>query len=183
LLYGREPKLPIDVNLSSHASVDEEEFSIEYVKHVVDVMQKIRDAAINEAHKAIDIAQEKQRKQYNSRHQPKDPLKEGDRVLLKNLKRSDRKGGKATLPWLGPYTILEVFHNNTCRLSSQSGELAKKYNLCNLKRYHDISSEEVINANNTAAEQPDQGDLWIPLLHLKDTEKKNYMKQQRSLNR
>jgi Ulp1 family protease len=56
-------------------------------------------------------------------------------VLLRNLKRADRKGGKTSSPWLGPYKVVEIFSNNTCRLESENGELKKIHNVGNLKKF------------------------------------------------
>lgn len=142
LLYGRHPKLPVDVGREEMTTEkDDEEFSSEYVKKVVQVMQQVHDVALDNAHEAIKVAQTRQKKQYNARHESKLKLKPGDRVLLKNLRRADRKGGKSALPWMGPYSIGEVFDNNTCSLVSETGVLAKRQNLCNIKLFRDRQDE------------------------------------------
>jgi len=65
-------------------------------------------------------------------------LKQGDKVLLRNLKRADRKGGKSTLPWIGPYTVEETYGNGTCTLKGGKGVIKAKQNMCNLKLYVEV---------------------------------------------
>ena len=48
-------------------------------------------------------AQEKQKRDH--RHLKRNDIKVGDKVLLRNNKRNDRKGGKFTFKWLGPYEV------------------------------------------------------------------------------
>ena len=56
-------------------------------------------------------------------------------MLLRNLKRDDRKGGKSSTPWLGSYTLVDIFSNNTCGLESKNGELKQIQNLGSLKQF------------------------------------------------
>jgi len=42
----------------------------------------------------------------------------GDKVLLKNLRRNDRKGG---MPWIGSFTIESILDKNTCTLKKEIG--------------------------------------------------------------
>jgi len=102
LLYAREPKLTVDVGMQSNvteADDEKEEFSTEYVKAVVSVMSEIRSSMSESAHQRVAKAQEKQKRNYNCRHELKDLLHSGDLALLRNIKRTDRKGGKSALPW------------------------------------------------------------------------------------
>ena len=94
LLYGREPKLPIDVTLCPGEMASSDEFSEAYVKHVSEVMFSIRQATNATAHNAIQNAQLQQRVAYNKRHKSSITFQVDDQVLLRNLKRIDRKGGK-----------------------------------------------------------------------------------------
>ena len=61
-------------------------------------MQDIRDQCKASATANIKKAQAIQQEDYNQRHKTAYSYKPGDLVLLKNLKRADRKGGKASLP-------------------------------------------------------------------------------------
>jgi hypothetical protein len=60
----------------------------------------------------------------------------GDKVLKKNARRDDRKGGKQEFRWLGPYTITSVTKNGLYKLkkgnqylkAAISGNMLKAYN-------------------------------------------------------
>ncbi|MPC38862.1 hypothetical protein E2C01_032378 [Portunus trituberculatus] len=56
-------------------------------------MQEIREQCIVSATANIQKAQAKQQEDFNQRHKTAYSYKPGDLVLLKNLKRADRKGG------------------------------------------------------------------------------------------
>ena len=65
-------------------------------------------------------------------------IKAKDKVWLKSQKRLDRKGGKFSYKWLGPYVIGEVSKKGLCTLINQHGnELSKTYNVGLLKPYLD----------------------------------------------
>ena len=71
------------------------EFDEDYVVKVAQAMQDIRDQCKASATANIKKAQAKQQEDYNQRHKTAYSYKPGDLVLLKNLKRADRKGSKA----------------------------------------------------------------------------------------
>lgn len=64
-------------------------------------------------------------------------FKVGDKVLLKNLRREDRKGGWALMPWIGPYIIHEIINNNLCFLKNGEKILKTKHLLKNIKKFHE----------------------------------------------
>jgi len=82
----------------------------------------------------IKTAQSIQKEHYDKKHQRQE-FNVGDQVLLKNLVREDRKGGRFTERRTGPYTVAEVCGKNTYLLSDQSKVLKKKVNSKNLTRY------------------------------------------------
>ena len=126
ILYNRHPVLPLDLQFRQEVS-DAKELNID---EIIESMVNIREQIEKTAGVNIKKAQERQRNSYNSRHENKAPIKEGDKVLLRNLKRDDRKGGKVSKPWLGPYTCQNLYKNNCCQLQSNDGTLLKKkYNL------------------------------------------------------
>ena len=61
----------------------------------------------------------------------------GDKVLLYNLRRADRKGGKQTDPWDGPYEVAQVFEKGLYSLINPSTKhnLKAKVNGCHLKPF------------------------------------------------
>ena len=63
-------------------------------------------------------------------------LSVGSKVLLKNMRRTDRKGGKEADPWIGPYVVTEVKESGTCKLMNKRGVTLKKmYNAACLKLF------------------------------------------------
>jgi len=75
---------------------------------------------------------------YAKRHPRADSVfNVGDKVLLKNLRREERKGGWALMPWIGPYTIHEITNNNSCVLKNGEKILKTKHLFKNLKQYHE----------------------------------------------
>ena len=112
MLYGRKALLPIEndafpqgaeVITTDESPVDEKELQ-EQLSRILNVQSVIHQ----EAAKRIDKAQKRQKKDYKRRHQLKTEFSIGEKVLLYNLRRADRKGGKGCLPYDGPYFIDKV---------------------------------------------------------------------------
>lgn len=97
-------------------------------------MIDMRDVMEHSAKINIVELQKRQRNSYAKRHRTGFIFKKNDKVLVRNLKRDDRKGGWQNMPWLGPYIIESVVGNN-CVLKSGNKILKKKRNLCNLKPF------------------------------------------------
>lgn len=172
LLYNREPKLPVDVQYGIQNQSAAFEFDEDYVVKVAQAMQDIRDQCRASATANIQKAQAKQQQDYNQRHKTAYSYKPGDLVLLKNLKRADRKGGKASLPWSGPFKLEKLLANNTCVLSSSNVELKKKQNLCNLKPFVQRSTDDSVSDQpHASAEANILTRMWIPSLGLTDEDK------------
>ena len=133
LLYNRHPTLPIDIKYNlvkdSNDTANDDPYDFETFRAVLNSSSKMRDAAHNKASQNIKKAQKKQQKDYNKRHNtPPSTLPIGSKVLLQNLKRQDRKGGKFTFKWIGPYIIQSISKTGLCALSNQKGvTLKKKY--------------------------------------------------------
>lgn len=66
-------------------------------------------------------------------------------MLHYNLRRADRKGGKQTDPWDGPYEVLQVCENGLYCLINASTKIAlkKKVNGCNLKPFFECATLKV----------------------------------------
>ena len=55
-------------------------------------------------------------------------------ILVENSQQKERKGGKLTDRWLGPYTINRNLRKGVYELKRSSGKLLKKkYNIARLK--------------------------------------------------
>lgn len=182
LMYGREAVLPVDVHhdLESsqvHNMTLDTEFNEEYVRRVVDAMSIIRQAVFDSASSHIKQAQGTQAKNYNDRLSNVHHVKAGDNVYLRNLRRDDRKGGKITMPWLGPYTVMEVFENKTCRLRGQKGNLKKKQHLsnlklCNLREEETLDKQVEYNCDTDviSCSRYSQSERWMTELGVNDSD-------------
>ena len=61
-------------------------------------------------------------------------------VLVENSRQKERKGGKLTDRWLGPYTANRNLGKGVYELKSSSGKVLKnKYNIARLKVIHLIT--------------------------------------------
>ena len=123
LLYNRHPTLPIDIKYNlvkgSNDTANDDPYDFETFRAVLNSSSKMRVAAHNKASQNIKKAQEKQQKDYNKRQNtPPSTLPIGSKVLLQNLKRQDRKGGKLTFKWIGPYIIQSISKTGLCALSN-----------------------------------------------------------------
>ena len=143
MLYGHKALLPIEneafpqsdtdaeVISTDESPVDEKELQ-EQLSRILNVQSVIHQ----EAAKNIDKAQKRQKKDYERRHQIKTEFSIGEKVLLNNLRRADRKGDKGCLPYDGPYFIDKVLSNRgVYQVKTMDGKMLKqKQNSCNLKK-------------------------------------------------
>jgi len=122
LMFGRAPVLPIEMAIKSKPSSTDsdslsgtdEDASSDFDEKVR-IMMHVRDQVKAQAMQNINKAQERQKKSYDAKHQPL-KFKEGDVVLLRNMRNEARKGGKLQQPWSGPYTISKVLPKGLYRL-------------------------------------------------------------------
>ena len=92
----------------------------------------------------IKKAQEKQKRDFDRRHLSSTNVKVRNRVLLENKRRHDRKGGKFSYRWLGPYTVKALNKNGLASLESSKGIVLKqKCNSAVLMPYIEHANEEV----------------------------------------
>ncbi|XP_061181232.1 uncharacterized protein LOC133189855 [Saccostrea echinata] len=108
LIYGRKVVLPIQLDIPTtvpnmQRQQTEEEFDEIYSDRITSFVEllKAHDAAKDN----ISIEQKKQKTYYDRKHGTADLLQPGQRVLLRNSKRINRKGDKMLHRWTGPYTI------------------------------------------------------------------------------
>lgn len=184
LMYNRQPTLPVDIKYDlikdSLGNPNDDPYDFETFSAVLMSTSKMRDAAHDQASQNIKKAQGKQRRDYNNRHcTPLSKLQIGSKVLLQNLKRKDRKGGKFTYKWIGPYTVQSISKTGMCVLSNQNGiTLKKKYNVSILKEFHSDNPESLPARNvEDTAPQPaeivdDEDDVSQPLKFDEDSDPK-----------
>ena len=98
----------------------------------------LRQKAYQKAGENIIKAQKKQQRDYNRRHTIPTSLKAKDKIWLKNQRRLDKKDGKFSYKWHGPYIVESISKKGPCTFRNQGGvELSKKYNVAFLKPYID----------------------------------------------
>ena len=115
-------------------------------------MMSIRNQVKAQAIQNIEKAQERQKKSYNAKHQPL-KFKEGDTVLLKNVRNEARKGVKLERAWSGPYTISKVLPKGLHKLRKEDGtELKASVNSSRLKIYYQPVESQP--KKDTSAEKP-----------------------------
>ena len=117
MIYNREPILPIDVKHNLVAASNEqdmellgdnEQFQRSMFNAVLSSVKSLREEMHEEALKNIQKAQAKQKKDYDRRHSHASIIKIGDKVLREDCKRGDRKGGKFSYKWLGPFVVHSI---------------------------------------------------------------------------
>ena len=142
-MYNRHPILPIDIKydlIDNNADREPESnpYNITTFQAVLESAALIREATNEKVIQNIKRNQAKQQKDYNNRHSTiSATLSIGSKVLLQNQRRQDRKGGKFSYTWIGPYTIKSISKTGLCVLINEKGfVLKKKYNLSLLKPYN-----------------------------------------------
>ncbi|KAL5457687.1 hypothetical protein EMCRGX_G034973 [Ephydatia muelleri] len=107
LMYGREAVLPIQLHTSNvdngHAIP---EIESEAQRHAAR-LDTIRTETFMKVASNIENAQAKQKLYYDRKH-AKAEFKLGSPVLLRNMRKLSRKGGKMDDEWTGPFTIAEL---------------------------------------------------------------------------
>ena len=148
LLYNHEPILPIDIKyaLVNEGNDSEQPFDKETFHAVLSSSKSIQEEVYQVAGENILCAQEKQQRNYNRRHTVPKTIKIDQSVLLKNQRREDRKGGKFSFKWFGPYKFHTISSNNICSLKNREDcELKTKYNISLLKPYTDCDESDTMS--------------------------------------
>ena len=111
MLYNREPVFPIDVkhNLDRKNEVKlkmktKKPFDLEHFDAVFESATKVKTSIKDDAAENIKAAQKKQKRDYDHRHMSNPEIRVDDMMVMKN-KRIDRKDGKLSQKWLGPYVV------------------------------------------------------------------------------
>ena len=145
-MYNREPVLPVDLKYglnSEPASSYDGPFHQDIFEAVLASAKTIRVDIPEAAGRNIKKAQEKQKRDFDRLHLSSTNVKVGDRVLLENKRRHDRKGGKSSYRWLGPYTVKVLNKNGLALSESSKGTVLKqKYNSALVKPYIEYANED-----------------------------------------
>ena len=118
-MYNRHPTLPIDVkyNIDEQLEINnknDEPFVEVTFQAVLSTSLSIR----GNVHANIKKSQLKQQRDYNPHQVSPTRPNIGDKVLVQNQKRQDRKGGKFSFKWLGPYVVKEITKSGFCTLAN-----------------------------------------------------------------
>ena len=160
LLYNRHPVLPIDVKYKDSTSTlsHDEEFGYKMFHDVLKSANTMRKKIHEDASVNIKKAQERQKRDYDQRHKSNRTIKIDDKVLVLNDKRQDRKGGKFSYRWIGPYIVKNISPKGVVILQNKNGvPLKKKCNVCKLKPYMD-EENPAVEADHSTNEAIDRGD-------------------------
>ena len=114
-MYSRETTLPIDVKyilVGIEGNESEHPFDKETFDVVLTTAISMRANTLQTTGENIYSAQEKQRHNYNRRHQVPNKIKVGQKVFLKNQRRMDRKHGKFSFKWFDPFTFHSTSNKN-----------------------------------------------------------------------
>ena len=165
-MYNRHPILPIDIKydlIDNNADKEPESnpYDITTFQAVLESAALIREATNGKVSQNIKKAQAKHQKDYNNRHSTiSTTLPIGSKVLLQNQRRQDRKGGKFSYKWIGPYTIKSISKTGLCVLINEKDFVfKKKYDVNVLKPYYskaDSDPPEEINEKDQESDKDRQ---------------------------
>ena len=135
LMYGREAKLPLEVE---KAGVPVDSDQLPCVERRIEQLSNLKDSIFPAVKINIEKAQKKQKEQYSKRRgQGKQHIKVGDTVMRLNMLKRTKKGHKVEDTWIGTYKVLEITEYGCCRLQCMltNSTLKRKVNLDQLKLY------------------------------------------------
>ena len=141
-MHFREAKLPIHVKVerATGEGVSELPPDIE-LRDSTMALIKLQEEYRVKAMQNIVHAQERQKKQYDRKHNTNTTLNIGDKVLKENSRNQHRMGGKLDNRWTGPFIINEDLGKGRFRLKTVGGNPLKQTIHCaRLKLYHDPAS-------------------------------------------
>ena len=146
-MCNREPPLPIDVKYNL-VDIEGNESEHPFDRETFDISTR---ANIHQtADENICSTQEKQRRNFNRRHQVPNKIKVGPKVLLKNQGTMDRKGGKFQFKWFAQFTVHSILNKILCSLINKDGtQIKTKYNVSLLKPRLDSDETKVTCDENS----------------------------------
>ncbi|KZR97057.1 Uncharacterized protein APZ42_008279, partial [Daphnia magna] len=150
LLYGREPMLPIDLELGADANPRPVTSGTapDYATQVVTELAKARALV----HTRLGVAQDNQRREYDSRHRELQ-FQVGDQVLVYKPFRKVKRAEKLLHRWQGPFKAIRQTTpvNYEVKLSSGSRK-SEIVHVIKMKLFHDLVSRGPnLNTESTEA--------------------------------
>lgn len=186
MVHHQEPRLPVDIdNRDDIPTLDDKTAPILHDKDTFEryaaVMLDVKKKIFEKAEESIKKAQNRQKKNFDKRHLiPSYAI--GTMVLLKNMAREARQGGKMDSHFTGPYEIVEEVGKGVYRLKNPktSKVLAKSYNSMRFKIYFAATEHTEVDKkrkaecidDDLAPPPPTENEyVWIKDLNLKTADK------------
>ena len=140
LLYGREPRLPMDFCLGSSADalVSPDRAGLAHDVRLVEDLRNARELVLSR----MDRVHRASKQRFDERRLDKS-FSEGDRVLLYKPFRKLGTVEKLLHRWLGPYVVESVLSdvNNEVRLASGLKRKSEIVHVEKLKKFHVLEDE------------------------------------------
>ena len=151
MLLGRKPTLAVDMMLKNEEFFNRklEDYEIEEIESrdygkVLKNFNLIKGNMYDDATENISAVQVKMKKYYDIHHSRDFKYSVGDRVLKRECKNLQRKGGKYDIKFSGPYTIQEITDLGLVCLKTDKGKLlAKRVPIKHLQKYNEKVTESV----------------------------------------
>ena len=163
LMYGREAKLPLEVE---KGKIDSKSNELGEVEQAINHLQSIMDEVFPVVVSNIDASQKKQKDQYTRRKGliQTSNIKEGDLVLRLNMLKLTKKGHKEEDTWKGPYKVVSITKYGCCNLECPTtGRVIKqKVNIRQLKQYQEQLTDSVQPLRSFSSEEVCEGFVQIP---------------------
>ncbi|XP_056267294.1 uncharacterized protein LOC130191665 [Pseudoliparis swirei] len=140
LMFGREARYPSEIPAEYNVTEDKV-CGLVQREAMADGLRN-QKVVFEDVLQNIKISQDRVRKRKSQIGQ-EDHFKVGDRVLQKNIKQEQRKGGKMESTMLGPFTIVEL-EGKKAVLATQKGKRVTQTNIDSLT--HCFQPEERIPA-------------------------------------
>jgi len=158
LLYGRQPRLPLEAMLEGTP----ERFDDEPDKYHAKV-QKYLEHAHQAARSAIEVAQDRQERHYDEHHR-RVQYDIGDLVMIHQPKRREGRIKKLQRPWRGPFQICGKVGPVTYEVKSLSGPQVSKdsFHVSKLKPYRkrrDLNAESAEFSEESESECEEDPDV------------------------
>jgi hypothetical protein len=142
LMFGRKAILPIDINVDENEpSQLINQSSDVTTTSVIQTITEQRLERIQLARDNIRVAQERQKELYDRKHAHPCAFTVGDKVLMKDITRKKRKGGKMDVKFLGPYTITKKFGKGIYSFVSDEN-VVEKVSRAYLKPYMECKNDQ-----------------------------------------
>ena len=142
MVFHKEPCLPVDIEFRNNTELLAEESSPvlhgrDSIEPYLHSMLGIKDKIHTLASENITKAQACQKKNFDKKHLIP-TFQVGTKVLLKNMVRQARQGGKMESHFTGPYQIVEELGKGVYRLKNMKTQTVsvKTFNSMHFKIYH-----------------------------------------------